>query len=192
MTPNKTVKQGGPRAAHPWQNVWAAPRAPPAGGRYRWPVAVIRPPRGMDRAPQPVEISRGPMAEGSGHRAADRDRSTGDRGPDRWTGGRHRRGRKTGQGPPDIGSKGEDQTPKTARRDPRPRADVTGARAMFLANNYIKFRIVFNCYIFAVKIAYITCYVSRETSRKTAYEKLARDPYECSIESCFRREKIEA
>jgi hypothetical protein len=33
--------------------------------------------------------------------------------------------------------------------------------------------------------------VSRETL-KTAYEKLARGPYECSSKSSLRREKIEA
>ena len=62
---------------------------------------------------------------------------------------------------------------------------------MFLANNYAEFRIVFNCYIFAVKIAYITCYVSRETS-KTAYQKLAGGPDECSAKCGVRREKTEA
>jgi len=53
------------------------------------------------------------------------------------------------------------------RAAPRgPRALRTGARAMFLANIYIFFRIGFNCLIFAVKIAYITCYVPRGTHLK--------------------------
>jgi len=34
---------------------------------------------------------------------------------------------------------------------------------MFRANNYVNFDMTFNCLIFMFKIAYITCYVSRET-----------------------------
>lgn len=171
-----------------------APRTP-AGAGYRWPVAVIRAQLAAVIGPQAV--GRDPPA-GASYPPPMADRSTADRPPTEGNAprlldrGPTSRAKKNAQGPPNIGSESTVRQPKTAIRDPRPAARVTGARAMFLANNHIIFSTSFNCLIFAVKIAYITCYVSRETCVKTAYQKLARDPYECSRKSGVRREKIEA
>ena len=179
---------------------------PLAVGRWPQPVAVI--PGPWDAGRWQLTAGRWPRIVGSGGRIG-----TG-RTPSRWqlSGGHAARivgrgswtgrigsaalgsGSRTpanGQGAPAYRVK--PRFPAFRRRAaPRgPRARRTGARAMFLANIYLFFRIGFNCLIFAVKIAYITCYVPRETS-KTAYQKLARVPYECSNQPGVRREKTEA
>ena len=51
------------------------------------------------------------------------------------------------QGPPHIGSKADDQGPKTALRATRPPHVPSGARAMFLSNIRQLFVIGFNCLI---------------------------------------------
>ena len=130
----------------------------------------------------PVAVNRGPVAADRGQRWPDRDgpdaqpvaviRRTRrpDRGPRMSTGrsgsaalGSGSRTPANGQGAPAYRVK--PRFPAFRRRAaPRgPRARRTGARAMFLANIYLFFRIGFNCLIFAVKIAYITCYVPRGT-----------------------------
>ena len=187
----------------------------PAGGRYprtvgRWPLAAAGGsyPRAVGR--WPVAVNRGPVAADRGQRWPDRDgpdaqpvavirrTSRPDRGP-RIVNRAHRIG-STGQriAHPGKRARGPGLSGQTAGcgfstrgKRSQARALGTAARAMFLANIYLFFRIGFNCLIFAVKIAYITCYVPRETS-KTAYQKLARDPYECSKQPGVRREKTEA
>jgi len=157
------------------------------------PVAVIRRIGRQDRAPG-SGARIGPIADGSWARRTG-SHLPGRRMPTRRTGCRpgapDRASRQTGKGPRPIGSNRGFRLFASAPRRPAPGLAVPGARAMFLANIYLFFRIGFNCLIFAVKIAYITCYVPRETS-KTAYQKLAGAPDECSAKCGVRREKTEA
>jgi len=190
-----------------WRASWAVGRWPWDAGR--WPSSGRSGPPGSgasDRAPgsgrSPTD--RGPRIVGRAHRIASPWSTDADqvhRMPTRCTGCR-------------PGAPGADQAHRIAHpgkragapadrvrprisafrqraAPPGPRAQRSGARAMFLANIYLFFRIGSNCLIFAVKIAYITCYVPRETS-KTAYQKLAGAPDECSAKCGVRREKAEA
>jgi len=185
-----------------WRGSWA-------GGRGSWAAVAGsgRPAGGgypADRAPgSGARVGRQDRADrrrivGQAHRIASpwsTDADQAHRMPTRRTGCRpgapDRASRQTGKGPRPIGSNRGFRLFASAPRRPAPGLAVPGARAMFLANIYLFFRIGFNCLIFAVKIAYITCYVPRETS-KTAYQKLAGAPDECSAKCGVRREKTEA
>ena len=139
----------------PWSVVrgpWSVVRGP--WSAIRWPLAGRRAPgipAGGSYPPGPIPE---PRAAIPGPRSPGRDPRAAIPGP---------MAAAIAQGPPAIGSNAVATDPGAAPRRPRTHVRRTGARAMFLANIYLFFRIGFNCLIFAVKIAYITCYVPRGT-----------------------------